>query len=96
MVSAEVPPAERLALGLGDEVRIDQHDDRAIICVVGSLLRTEGGCRGEVLSALAEWEPELVGLGSSATSVAVVVPRARLEPAVRALHARIFEGPGIE
>lgn len=96
LVAAELPPAERLAGVLGDEFRVCRDADRAIICVVGSRVGAEGACRGQVLSALAEWEPELVGVGGSATSVAAVVPAARLEPAVRALHARFFEGPGVE
>jgi aspartate kinase len=76
---------------LGENIRIDIERDRAIICVVGSRLGRESSFRALVLSALAEFEPEMVGLGASSTSLAAVVPQAKLEPAVRELHRRFVE-----
>jgi aspartate kinase len=76
---------------LGDGIAIEVERDRAIICVVGSRLGSDSGFRALVLSALAEFEPEMVGLGASGSSLAAVVPQTRLEPAVRGLHERFVE-----
>jgi aspartate kinase len=76
---------------LGENIKVEIERERAIIYVVGSRLGRDSGFRTLVLSALAEFEPEMVGLGSSSSSLAAVVPRARLEPAVRGLHRRFVE-----
>jgi len=76
---------------LGENIKIDVERERAIICVVGSRLSRDSSFRTLVLSALAEFEPEMVGLGASSNSLAAVVPHARLEPAVRGLHRRFVE-----
>ena len=71
---------------------LEVRDGRGIVCVVGGGLAREGGPRGRVLAALAPWDPELLALGGSATSVAAVVSASRLDACVRALHREFFEG----
>jgi aspartate kinase len=80
----------RLEERLGRHGEVAVREERAIICAVGSRL-TEGSARRRALEALAEWEPELVGLGGSGVSVAAVIPTPRLSEAVRGLHRRFFE-----
>jgi aspartate kinase len=77
---------------LDNLARVELTEDRAIVCVVGTGLAGGEGCRAEVLSALAEWEPDIVALGGSPTSVAAVVAQGDLERIVCALHRRFFEG----
>jgi len=76
----------RLSLFADIEVR----NGRGIVCVVGHGLAADGATRGRVLAALAAWDPELVALGGSATSVAAVVPEDRLDACVRTLHDTFF------
>ena len=64
---------------------------RASCAWSGTDWRKTGTTRGRVLAALAAWDPELVALGGSATSVAALVPEARLDACVRALHREFFE-----
>ncbi len=71
---------------------IEVRDRRGIVCVVGHGLATDGATRGRVLAALAAWDPEMVALGGSATSVAALVAEDRLDACVRALHRQFFEG----
>ena len=47
--------------------------------------------RGEMLGALAEWDPEIVALGASRISVTAVLHPEQLDTAVRGLHGRFFE-----
>jgi aspartokinase len=70
---------------------IEVRDGRGIVCVVGHGLALAGNSRGRVLAALATWDPEIVALGGSATSVAALVPESRLDACVRALHREFFE-----
>ena len=79
---------------LGDGMRLESAEERAILCVVGSGLAGDGSARGRVLSALAGFDPEVVALGASGTSVAAVFPEAVLGDAVRSMHRRFFEGEG--
>jgi aspartate kinase len=83
----ETALAGRLAAFAELEVR----DHRGIVCVVGHGLADDGPTRGRVLAALAAWDPEIVALGGSATSVAALVPESRLDACVRALHHEFFE-----
>jgi aspartate kinase len=76
---------------LGESIKIEVERERAIIYIVGSRLGRDSSFRTLVLSALAEFEPDMVGLGASSNSLAAVVPRASLEPAVRGLHRRFVE-----
>ena len=71
---------------------IEVRDGRGIVCVVGHGLAEEGATRGRVLAALARWDPEIVALGGSATSVAALLPELRLDACVRGLHREFFEG----
>jgi aspartokinase len=84
---AETALAENLAPFADIEIR----GDRGIVCIVGRGLAGEGPARGLVLRALAAWDPELVALGGSSTSVAAVVAGNRLDACVRALHREFFE-----
>ncbi len=78
---------ERLTAFAEVEVR----EERGIVCVVGHGLAQDGGARGRVLAALSAWDPELLALGGSATSIAALVPESRLDDCVRALHREFFE-----
>jgi aspartate kinase len=90
VLSAE-PPLDVVQRSLGVDVSIDIERDLAIICVVGSGLEHSGRFRALVLSALADFEPEMVALGASRASLAAIVRQAELEDAVRGLHARFVE-----
>jgi aspartokinase len=90
-VSGALDP-RRVEEARGGEWQVAVEDDRALVCVVGSGLARRSRLRGEVLAALADWEPDLVALGASGTSAAAVLPRARFAAALRALHDRFFEG----
>jgi aspartate kinase len=81
--------ASRLAAFADLELR----EQRGVVCVVGHGLAHDGTTRGRVLAALAAWDPEIVALGGSATSVAALVPEARLDACVGALHREFFESP---
>jgi aspartate kinase len=70
------------------EVRMQE--GRAVICIVGSRLASAAE-RGRALHALADWQPELVALGSSGASLAAVVTEERLTEAVRGLHRHYLE-----
>ena len=82
----------KLAARLSEFAEIEVRNGRGIVCVVGHGLAGDGATRGRVLAALAAWDPELVALGGSATSVAALVPEDRLDPCVRALHEAFFAG----
>jgi aspartate kinase len=71
---------------------IEVRNQRGIVCVVGHGLAQDGDTRGRVLASLAAWDPEMIALGGSATSVAALVPQARLDACVRAIHLEFFEG----
>ena len=81
------------------EVELGQYGDvegcggRAIVGVVGSRL-ADGTARRVAVEAMAEWEPELLALGSSGASLAAIVTAERLTETVRGLHHRFFEGDG--
>jgi aspartate kinase len=79
---------------LDGAAQIELLDDRVIICVVGSGLAEDAGCRESVLAALSEFGPELIALGASRSSATAVFPRPRLEQVVRGLHRRFFEEAG--
>jgi aspartate kinase len=72
---------------------LELREQRGVVCVVGHGLAHDGTARGRVLAALAAWDPEIVAMGGSATSVAALVPEARLDACVRALHREFFEAP---
>jgi aspartate kinase len=78
---------------LAEFAELELREQRGIVCVVGHGLAQEGTTRGRVLAALAAWDPELVALGGSTTSVAALVPESRLDACVRALHREFFEAP---
>jgi aspartokinase len=80
-----------LAARLTAFAEIEVRDGRGIVCVVGHGLAHDGATRGRVLSALGAWDPELVALGGSATSVAALVPELRLDACVQKLHREFFE-----
>jgi len=80
-----------LELELGQYGEVEVRGDRAIVGVVGSRL-AEGAARRVALEAMAEWEPELLALGSSGASLAAIVTAERLTETVRGLHHRFFEG----
>jgi aspartate kinase len=82
---------ESLEGRLGDGVRIEVVPDQALVCVVGSGLARDAGFRTTVLTALAELRPDVITPGASRTSLAAVLPRAKLEAAVGDLHRRFFE-----
>lgn len=73
---------------LGDVTR---GDDRALVAVIGSALVHDSGCRANVMAAVARWDPDLVILGATETSLLAVLPRNVLSEAVRALHQQFFE-----
>jgi aspartokinase len=81
-----------LARRLAAFAEIEVRSDRGIVCIVGHGLASEGATRGRVLAALAASDPEMVAFGGSSTSVAALVPDARLDACVRALHREFFEG----
>ncbi len=81
----------RLAARLDGAAPFELLENRAIICVVGSGLAEDGGCREAVLAALSGFAPELIALGASGLSATAVLPRSRLAAAVRGLHGRFFE-----
>lgn len=82
-----------LASRLAAFAELELREQRGVVCVVGHGLAHDGTARGRVLAALAAWDPEIVALGGSATSVAALVPEARLDACVRALHREFFEAP---
>ena len=79
-----------LAARLAAFAEIEVRNGRGIVCVVGHGLAEDGATRGRVLAAIASWDPELVALGGSATSVAALVPEDRLDACVGALHGAFF------
>jgi aspartate kinase len=91
LVLPSEPQLEEVERVLGEGARIDVESERAIICVVGSGLQHNGRFRALVLSALAEFEPEMVALGASRASLAAIVRQEHLADAVRGLHARFVE-----
>jgi aspartate kinase len=88
-------PAARVAAELVSRLRIrgdvQVEDGRAIACIVGRGLARDASVRVRVLAALAEHGPEVVALGGSSASAALLLPEDRLEAAVRALHRAFFE-----
>jgi len=84
---------QRVQASLDALARVELIENRAIICVVGSGLAVGSSRRGEVLKALAEWQPEIVALGGSPISVTAVVAQDQLETIVGGLHRRFFEEP---
>lgn len=86
---------DALPEGLLDDLerhgRLERTDGRAVVCVVGQGLAHDASVRARVLAALARHEPEVVVLGGAAASAAALVPEARLDDAVRALHGTFFE-----
>lgn len=82
---------ESLLGRLGEIAEIEVLAERAWICVVGGALRGEGEGRARVLTELARWSPEALALGGGSAGVTAVLPRARLQDAVRGLHRRFFE-----
>ena len=92
LVLPALPQASGLALRLAAFATIERRDDRGIVCVVGSGLAREGPTRGRVVAAIGAHDPELLAMGGSATSVAALVPEARLDACVRDLHRTFFEG----
>jgi aspartate kinase len=82
-----------LEVELGQFGEVEVRGKRAIVGVVGSRL-ADGAARRVAVEAMAEWEPELLALGSSGASLAAVVTEERLTETVRGLHHRFFEGDG--
>jgi len=70
---------------------VEVHEERAIVCIVGSGLMGAGLARRRALEGLAAFEPEIVGVGASAAGLAAVLPASRLVDAVRGLHHAFFE-----
>jgi aspartate kinase len=94
MVLPRAVDGEWLEREFGTLARFVVQPERAIVCVVGAGLATDGAFRSAVLTALAELDPEAVVLGASPASLAAVLPQVRLEEAVRGLHRRFFEDGG--
>jgi len=86
------PEAESIARRLADHARVEVREGRGVVCVVGAGLAAQGVVRARVLEAVARLEPELVAMGSSASSLAALVPEERLDACVRALHAEFLDG----
>ena len=89
-------PARAAQTALASRLRafaeIEVSEGRGIVCVVGHGLSGNGTSRGRVLAALAAWDPEMLALGASVTSVAALIPEERLDDCVKALHREFFEG----
>jgi aspartate kinase len=80
-----------LASRLGAGARVETGEPAALVCVVGTGLRTDAALRGRVLAAVAALDPLLVALGGAENSVAAVVPEPRLSDALGRLHREFFE-----
>jgi aspartate kinase len=94
-VSVAVPasaPVARAAAGLEHHRLADVRSGFALVCIVGVGIGQDPALRGRALDELARCGPELVVLGASGTSVAAVLEDARLEDAVREIHAAFFAG----
>ncbi len=101
VVSSEVAvvlvvPKAVLAGGLAERLSefadVESRSGRGIVCIVGRSLGRSRDLRGNVLRALAAWDPEIAVTGASATSVSAVLPDDRVVPCVRAIHREFFEG----
>jgi len=90
-----VAPEDARLDGLKDslppDVDLEISSGRAIVGVVGSALVERGPLRGNVLSELARWDPDLIAQGASRTSILAVLPENELEAVVYRLHRRFFE-----
>jgi aspartate kinase len=64
-------------------------NERAIVCMVGARL-VEGPARAEAVSAIGEWEPEMLAFGSTGASLGALFRADRLTEVVRGLHRRFF------
>jgi aspartate kinase len=82
--------ADRLRDALGRDASIQLQSGCALICFVGAGLLS-GKLRGDVLQALAAWNPEIVLSGASRVSLSAVIEESRLEEALGSLHGRFFE-----
>jgi len=90
LVLPETLELSALESRLSGEATLTATPARAILSVVGSGL-ADGATRRQVLAALAEWDPDLVAVGSSQISVTAVVAGKNLEPALRSLHRSFLE-----
>lgn len=73
--------------GLGEVV---VESDQAIVCLVGDGLKEGAGLVARVFRAVDGIPVSLISHGASAINISFVVPGARLDGAVRALHAEFF------
>lgn len=76
---------------IGEEADVEALPDRAVVCVVGSGMAAAPAVRAHVLATIALHEPDVVVLGSSATSAAAIWPASRVADVVRGLHRAFFE-----
>ena len=68
--------------------------DRSILCVVGNALSGDPAVRRSVAHAMADLAPDLLVLGASRCSAAVVLSSDRRDDSIREMHRRFFEeGP---
>ncbi len=95
-VSVTVDPGAPLAdlrreLGAFGEVAVAE--DRAIVAVVGELLKRTPGIAARAFSALEAINVEVISMGANEINLSLVVEAAAAEETLRRLHAALIEGP---
>jgi len=70
--------------------------DRAIIAIVGERLKLTPGVTGRCFGALRETNVEMISMGANEINLSFVVKQEDARPALRALHAALFDIPGGE
>jgi aspartate kinase len=95
--SEQVPAAREVAASAGSGPgAIAVNDDVGKVTVVGSVLRSRPDMAGRVAEALGEGGVEVLMSSNSPIRASCLVPRSRLEEAVRLLHATLLPPEGRE
>jgi aspartate kinase len=87
-------PIDELVRELSSFAEVSVDHGRAVVAIVGDLLRRTPGVAGTALSALRDIKVDMISLGANEINLCLVVPAESAPDALRSLHAAFFGAEG--
>lgn len=84
-------PLDRLAAELGELGRVEIVRDRAVIAVVGDMLKETPTLLRKTFDALGDLDVDMLSMGANDINLSIVLSAQRAENALRRLHKAFFE-----
>ncbi len=88
-------PLDRLSTELGELGSVEIVRDRAVIAVVGDMLKETPTLLRKTFDALGDMDVDMLSMGANDINLSIVLSAHQAESALRRLHKAFFENPGM-